>query len=248
VPVLPESITWPVEDIAPRLHVGQAHLWAWPLCVPESALEANLSLLSSNEVERANRFKFPEHREAYIVAHARMRQILAGYLNCASESVVFETGTHGKPRLVSPKTNLHFNLTHSHGLGGLAVTSNIEVGLDFEHIRPMEREVAEAHFSADEIHHLDQLSGMEWINAFYRCWTRKEALLKAEGMGLNVPLHSFDVSLLPDQPATLLKTRPGAGFTHSWSLHHLDPCPGYAGALATSEPVQLRCFRSTSNF
>ena len=106
---------------------------------------------------------------------------------------------------------------------------------------PIEPEVAETHFSAAELSQLSGLQGDAWLTGFYRCWTRKEAILKAEGVGLNLALDSFDVGLLPNQPAELLGTR--QPFSYPWKLHDVSPSSGTIGALATahSQP-RLSCF------
>jgi 4'-phosphopantetheinyl transferase len=108
-------------------------------------------------------------------------------------------------------------------------------------VRPIEPEVADSHFSASERSQLNQLQGDAWLLGFYRCWTRKEAILKAEGVGLSRPLDSFDVSLLPDEAAKLLGTR--SQFSYSWRLHDLSPSAGTIGAVATVQlQTKVTCF------
>ena len=113
---------------------------------------------------------------------------------------------------------------------------DLEVGVDAEDIRPIEAGVAERFFSPAELSSMATLEGpgtsAAWLDAFYRCWTRKEAILKAEGMGLRIPLDSFDVSVLAGEPATLLAARPKSRLTANWHLHHLSLADGTIGALA----------------
>ena len=102
--------------------------------------------------------------------------------------------------------------------------------------------MADTHFSSSELSDLSALPGDAWLRGFYRCWTRKEAILKAEGVGLHRALDSFDVGLLPDEPAELLGTR--KLFSHPWKLHDVSPAPGTIGALATAHRrSQARLFQ-----
>src|SRR6202012_3586769 len=148
----------------------------------------------------------------------------------------FYTNAFGKPELRQngPPFSLRFSLSHSPSIAVLAVTNGEPVGVDVEDVKPIEAEVADSHFSASERSQLNQLRGDAWLRGFYRCWTRKEAILKAEGVGLSRPLDSFDVSLLPDETAQLVGTR--RRFSYPWRLHELLPSAGTIGAVAT---VQL---------
>jgi 4'-phosphopantetheinyl transferase len=109
------------------------------------------------------------------------------------------------------------------------------VGVDVEDVRPIERAVANRFFSPSEIAGMADLDGEDWLDAFYRCWTRKEAILKAEGLGLRIPLNAFDVSVRAGEPAALLVARPKAKLTAAWHLHHLAPADGSMGALAVAD-------------
>jgi 4'-phosphopantetheinyl transferase len=112
-----------------------------------------------------------------------------------------------------------------------------------EDIRPIEREVATRFFSPTEIASMAPLDGEAWFDAFYRCWTRKEAILKVEGMGLRIPLNSFDVSVLAEEPAALLAARPQSRLSAHWHLHHLAPAEGSMAALAlASSAVEIKTF------
>jgi 4'-phosphopantetheinyl transferase len=140
------------------------------------------------------------------------------------------------------ETTLKFSLSHSKSIAVLAVDHSQPVGVDVEDVRPIEAEVANGHFSATELTDLRGLQGEDWLAGFYRCWTRKEAILKAEGVGLSRALDSFDVSLLPDKKAELISTR--QRFSHPWRLHDVSPSSGSIGALATAQPhPRLAYFR-----
>jgi 4'-phosphopantetheinyl transferase len=197
-------------------------------------------MLDRQELERMHRFHFPSLRESYAVNHGNLRRILGAYLKCSPQAIGFHANRFGKPELVDEAT-LNFSLSHSKSVAVLAVAHGQPIGVDVEDVRPIESDVAEAHFSATELADLRQLRGDAWLRGFYRCWTSKEAILKAEGVGLNRALASFDVALLPNQPPALRGTR--ERFSYPWKLHDLSPSPGAIGALATAQPrVKLACF------
>jgi 4'-phosphopantetheinyl transferase len=203
-------------------------------------LSAPLELLADQERERMRRFHFSADRARYALTHTNLRRILGAYLNRAAVEIRFRANRFGKPELAG-EASLTFSLSHCRSTGVLAVTHGQPVGVDVEDLKPVEPEVADTHFSEMELSELNGLHGDAWLGGFYRCWTRKEAILKAEGVGLHRALHSFDVGLLQDEPAELLATR--ECFSHPWKLHHLSPALGTIGALATaqSEP-RLACF------
>jgi 4'-phosphopantetheinyl transferase len=187
------------------------------------------------------RFHFAADRERYAIAHGNLRRILGAYLNLAPERLCFRNNQFGKPELAG-ETLLKFNLSHSKTVAVLAVDHSQPVGVDVEDVRPMEAEVAERHFSAAELADLRELQGETWLAGFYRCWTRKEAILKAEGVGLSRGLDTFDVSLLADKKAELISTQ--QRFSYPWRLHDASPSVGTIGALATAQPhPRLAYFR-----
>lgn len=191
------------------------------------------------------RFRFAADGRRYLTCHANMRKLLASYAECLPQELTFVFNEFGKPRLEKQKGEpLYFNLSHSGDIGLLAVSRMGDLGADIENVRPIEPDVAEEHFSEIELAQLKTMSGDAWLEGFYRCWTRKEAILKAEGCGLNLPLDAFDVSILPDEPALLRAVRPEITLSRHWKLTHLEPEPGAIGAIAAdaSYPV-LRCFR-----
>jgi len=186
------------------------------------------------------RFHFAADRARYAVAHANLRRILGAYLNRAAEKIRFRVNHFGKPELAG-EASLNFNLSHCRSTAVLAVAHGQPVGVDVEDVKPVEPEVADTHFSAMELSELNRLHGDAWLSSFYRCWTRKEAILKAEGVGVSRALDSFDVELSPEKPPQLLGTR--ERFSHPWTLHDLSPSLGTIGALATARAqVNLACF------
>jgi 4'-phosphopantetheinyl transferase len=221
---------WPAAAIPTTISADEVHLWTWPLDPDD--LSADVEILDPAELQRMYRFHFAADSERYAVAHANLRRILGGYLNQPAKKISFQANRFGKPELAGEASSLHFSLSHSQSIAVLAVAHGLPVGVDVEEVRPIEPEVAATHFSASELSDLSGLQGDAWLGGFYRCWTRKEAILKAEGVGLHRALDSFDVALLPDAPAELLRTR--VRFLYPWKLYDVSPAPGTIGALATA--------------
>jgi 4'-phosphopantetheinyl transferase len=238
------ALSWPPSRAPQKIADEQIHVWGWPLDSPLEA--AQVALLDKEELDRFHRFRFEPDRVRFAIAHATMRRILGAYLNKAPNRVLIRTTRFGKPELAGEEQGrpLHFNLSHSRSVALLALSKDTEVGVDVEDVKPIERGVAQSYFSAAELSALASLDGDAWLHGFYLCWTRKEAILKGEGIGLNLALDSFDVSLLPGAPAEILAARPCAGFRHNWKLHDLSVAPGSAAALAAGSPrAQLFCYR-----
>jgi len=186
------------------------------------------SLLSPDERARAARLVFAEHRHHFTVCRGTLREILGRSTGVEPRALAFVQNEYGKPAL--PEGRLRFNVSHSAGLALIAVSAHRELGVDIERMnrRVAEERIAERFFSPNEAAKLRALPVEEQTHAFFRCWTRKEAYIKARGMGLALPLHSFDVTLGPDEPAAIL--RGGEG----WEIESLDPAEGFAGALVAS--------------
>jgi len=221
---------------APNIPAGVARIWHWPLDV--SALEvADLKkVLSPDEMERAERYRFDQHRNEFILTRALLRIVLASYTAQSPESLSFDYSAQGKPALKNGRPDLRFNVSHTEGLAVLALVREREIGVDAEKIRPQPdaQKLAKRFFSAREQLFLGKLSGDELQRAFFRCWTRKEAYIKAKGEGLSIPLHAFDVSLEEDQPAALVGTRPDPTEAGRWTLYDLSVGQGYAAALTVA--------------
>jgi 4'-phosphopantetheinyl transferase len=196
--------------------------------------------LSADEAARADRFLRREDRDRFIRSHQALRYILAGYLDRSPEAVRFRIGPPGKPELDVPDQDaLHFNLSHSGRHALIGVADGISIGVDVEAIRPFgdPMAVARAHFHPGEIADLARLSGAAREAAFFACWTRKEAVVKALGTGLSFPLDRFRVALPPADPAVLRWE--GAGDpTPEWTIHHLDPGVDAVGAAAIAQACE----------
>ncbi len=244
----PRSLLWPEKGLPVELGREEVHVWAWTFGGPGEPSAADLKILDEQERNRTVRFYFAPDQVRYSVCHANMRRILGSYLRRPPDSLVYREAEGGKPELVltAAEPPLRFNLSHSKSIALLAVGLEAEVGVDVEDIRPIERDVATRFFSSTEIASMAPLDGEAWLDAFYRCWTRKEAILKVEGMGLRIPLDSFDVSVLADEPAALLAARPESKLSAHWHLHNLAPAEGSMAALAiASSAAEIKTFSFT---
>lgn len=235
---------WPAGPARPTLGQGQVHVWCASLQQPAPQLAALRALLAADELERAQRFQFEHLRHHFIAGRGQLRLILSRYGAGAPDKLAFSYGPYGKPALAGQPA-LHFNLAHSGNLALLAIARQ-ELGVDVEAIRPLDdREaIARHYFSAVEIEQLAAVPVPQRDQAFFACWTRKEAFLKATGDGLSRQLDSFSVTLRPDEPARFLHiTGEKAG---AWQLVALEPANGYIGALAVRQgDWQIDCFANT---
>jgi 4'-phosphopantetheinyl transferase len=210
-------------------------VWQIDLAEPTSGIQHCRRLLSRDEVERADRFYFEKHRRRFTVARAAMRQTLAGYTNNAPQELVFSYGANGKPELSAPaeKSGVRFNLAHSSELALLAVTKGQSVGADLElvNLEFASQEIAERFFAAGEVNTLRTLSHSERGEAFFSCWTRKEAYIKALGEGLSIPLDSFEVAFGPGVVPALLRVDDHPREVSRWSMYDIQTEERYQAAL-----------------
>ena len=200
------------------------------------ALEDCAAQLSVDERERAARFHFERDRRRYVVTRGRLRQLLARELGVRPAEVLFDYGVHGKPSLggrfvASP---VSFNVSHSQDLALIGITAGIDVGVDIEALRALadEEQLARRHFSTAEFAEYQVVDTAARQRAFFCCWTRKEALVKALGQGLSYPLDAFDVSVDPASEPRLRRMNDLAGENSGWCVGGFDPAPGYAAAVA----------------
>ena len=238
-----ENSTWTVPPPSPSLESGTVHVWRIALDQPDESLKRFRRTLEPDELNRAGRFHFEKHRRHFIVARGFLRSVVARYLETQPEALRFSYGAYGKPELTSEHV-LRFNLSHSHEVALLAVTLDAELGVDVEHIRAdfASEDVARRFFSRAEVEVFNALPKEEQVAAFFRCWTRKEAYIKAIGKGLSQALDAFDVTLAPDVQPALLRAEDDD--VSRWWLSNVDVGEGYAGALAVERPVaQVRFFR-----
>lgn len=228
-----------------ELQSGHVHIWRARLDQPAAVVGTLNRTLSDDERARAVRFRSDRHRERFIVCRAAQRQVLARYTGVRPEVVGFQYSTHGKPSLDMSEHGRHvrFNTSNSGDLAVFAVAAEREVGVDVEVDRSVRDALALARrfFSSAEFEALRALPAESRQQAFLTCWTRKEAFVKAVGLGVTMPLSSFDVGVGPEV-AALLSTRPDPGEAQRWSMHSLDAGPGYYGALVVEGTVEATRF------
>lgn len=228
------------------LGLNAVHVWDFPV-TGDTSLDPFSTLLSADEQARAARFRFEKDARRFTVTRASVRAILARYLAGSARDLQFEYTKLGKPSLTSAALNIDFSVSHSGELAMLAIALERNVGVDLEFTRrDVEIEkLSERFFSVRERESIRALSGARRVAAFFRCWTCKEAFLKAQGVGLSRSLDSFDVEVDSSRPARLLATRPDSSEAAAWSLHGIQTDAEYAAAIAVQGQIStvkiLRC-------
>jgi 4'-phosphopantetheinyl transferase len=221
----------------PNLMPGEVHVWKVSLHAPPDFLPNFFETLSAEEQERAKRFVFERDERRYIVAHAALRYLLSKYMSRNPKEIQIAAEGLGKPYIheVNMRTQLHFNLSHSGEFAAMAFCADGELGIDIEQRRPEAAsvEIAERNFSASELRELKKLSGEDFVAGFFRCWTRKEAYVKAKGIGLGADLRSFAVTLDSDEVAELT-----AIDAEKWNVFPFKVTPENWGAVVC--PKSLR--------
>ena len=229
-----------------ELGVNEIHVWRASLDADESHLHGLEQTLSEDERDRADRFYFRKDRESFIAGRGLLRTILARYLGTDASGLQFCCGAHGKPALAAEHSTqrLCFNVSYSCGLALLAFARGRNLGVDVEHVRPhlADENIVEQFFSPREIVALRALPGHIQPEAFFCCWTRKEAYLKAIGKGLALRLNLFDVPVHSVRHASLVGSIESYDRASRWSIWHLAPAPNYVGALAFEESnCEIKC-------
>lgn len=230
---------------AQALTEDEVHVWLLPLDMSAGRRRSVERLLAEEQHRRAAAFAFPHLRERYIAAHGQMRHILGAYASVPAVSLPIRTTPEGKPYL-EPQGSPSFNLSHSDGLGLLGIARIGPLGADIERVRPSSdlMSIARTTFSPDEAAALEQLPAAELTSAFFACWTRKEAVAKADGRGLGVPLASYTVSVRPDAAPTVALDPAAFGSDLSLRLFDIPAPSGYRAAVAVSQAIRsVRLFR-----
>lgn len=232
----------------PVLGYDEVHVWRARLNLNRSLLCQLREILSPDERQRADRYHFQRDREHFVAARGVLRDVLSRYTGAPPESLRFSYSEFGKPSLICDESGEapFFNISHSDDVAIYAVTSAREVGVDIEKVREdfAGLDIAERFFSINEVAALRALPHAERAGAFFDCWTRKEAYIKARGEGLSCPLHLFTVSLAPGRPAALLHTDDDPQDAARWSMVDLYPEEGFRAALAVKgETPTIRCWR-----
>jgi len=223
-----------MNDIPIGARQTEVHVWAVWLNASAEVNRAYRRMLSPDEIVRADRFVFEHLTRSYELSQGALRLLLAHSLKCAPQDIQFRFGARGKPML-QDGSQICFNMAHSSGLALYAYTVSCEIGIDVEELRDISdiEQVASHYFSKAEAAELLSISReLPRRDAFFRCWTRKEAYIKAIGEGLYLPLDQFQVTLLPDAPAKFVHIGNDCSAASEWTLQHLDPAPNYVGALA----------------
>jgi 4'-phosphopantetheinyl transferase len=233
------------------LHPDEVHVWLADLNhsgFPAAEID---HVLSQEERERAARFYLQRDRNHFTAGRAMLRSILGGYLNADPCHLQFSRGPHGKPALATEggADAVCFNIAHSHDVALCAVARGRDIGVDVERVRADVNVdlIAERFFSQREIAILRSLPPERKLTAFFTCWVRKEAYVKARGDGLAMNLDSFSVSFAPGEPAALLDVQGHPEEALAWSLTELDFDPSFAAALAVrAGECRVRCWQFTA--
>lgn len=228
--------SWGLPSKTLALPHDEVHVWLADLNQSGFSAQDVDRVLSQEERERAARFYLQADRNRFTAGRGMLRLILGSYLNTDPGHLQFSRGPHGKPALVTERgaDALCFNIAHSHDVALCAVARGRDIGVDVERVRAdVDVDlIAERLFSQQEIAALRSLPPERKLTAFFTCWVRKEAYLKARGDGLAMDLDSFSVSFSPGEPAALLDVRGCPEEALAWSLRELDFAPSYAAALA----------------
>lgn len=228
----------------PALDPADVHLWLVDLDRPTTLA----ATLSADEQARAARFYFERDRRRYVTGRASLRLILGRYLGVEPAQLAFDYTPYGRPHLAASfaPAGLRFNASHTQSVYLLAVTRRREIGADVEAIRPLPDalEIAGRFFAAGEQAVLRRVPAAHLETAFFHCWTRKEAYIKALGSGLSQPLDEFELSFLPGDPPRLLWVKDKPAEAGRWQLHSFTPQPGYlAAVIAEGHDWQPTTFR-----
>ena len=239
--------TWTLGPERPRLAPGEVHVWRASLAAGRDELQRLHRILSDDERGRAARFRFEMHRDRFVAGRGIQRLLLARYLGVDPAAIRYRLAAHGKPSLDGPgaESGIRFNVSNAEDGLLVALTPGREVGVDLEPLhRVVDRDaVARRFFSAPENRVYDGIAEHERDAAFFTCWTRKEAYIKAVGDGLSMPLDCFDVTLRPGEPARLLATRGDTAQAERWTMRELDAGPGWLAALVVEGAgCELRLF------
>jgi len=250
----------PSDYFHPPLTTEVIHVWQVSLRQPITLINTCWQVLNDEEQNRANRLVHVEHRDNFIVAHATLRYLIARYIACQPHEVVLQQTHHGKLKLAPESIPLRFNLSHAHDLAMYAFTLNREVGIDVEYMRADTDiiDIAQRFFTAEESTALLALPPTAQLQAFFNCWTRKEAFIKAIGHGLSYGLDQFTVDLTEANNITKLHLTINNNYdnvrsesstslsnatllpTDDWSLFNLIAAPQYRAALVVAGKIETK--------
>ncbi|WP_299767290.1 4'-phosphopantetheinyl transferase superfamily protein [uncultured Dokdonia sp.] len=216
----------------------QLHLWSVCKNMHEDRISTYWDILNATERERALKFRFQKDRSCFIIARGVLRMLLGNYLGIAPAHIEFQFGPNGKPYVIH-SNDIKFNISHSGDTIILGFIKKHRIGVDVEYTkREVDvKKIAEHFFSEEEVRSLFALDQDYHTQAFYNCWTRKEAFIKAVGSGLAFPLDQFVVSLESTKEATLIDTKWDKEEKEKWMLHAIEPRKDYIGAVSVKGNV-----------
>ncbi len=222
----------------------QIHIWLLPVQKSEQLLQ----FLTKEEIQRANKFRVQNARDQFIVARAALRILLQRYFHLEGKSFHFKLNQYGKPYV--DQSNIFFNVSHSYEWVLIGLSQAIDLGVDIEKIRLDLNlsQLAKRFFSEKEVAFLNQLPKAQKAIGFFNAWTRKEAYIKARGMGLAIPLSGFSVELRPGYEAKLIETSHDPGALKKWSLKDLPAPEGYRAAVVAQATDFTLSLWSGKNF
>jgi 4'-phosphopantetheinyl transferase len=245
--VTPRDPFWAPPPAALVLAGDEVHVWRVDVRSAYARRNDLWRVLAKDERQKATDLLFADDRKRFVVSRGVLRVLLGRYLRAQPDSLVFGYNPHGKPFLVGA-SGVRFSTSHSHDLVLLAFVRDRDIGVDVEHLREDLGldEIASRHFSTREVATLRSLPNSSRKEAFFACWTRKEAFAKAKGRGLTLPFNRFEVTLTPGEPAMLLNVEEDIRESFRWAMQELIPGPGYAAALVVEEhSVRSSCWQYT---
>jgi len=227
----------PEDGEGAKLGQDEIHVWKLPLRRTDEQFIDFENSLCQDERQRADAFLFPHLRQRFVARRGLQRLILGQYCGVRAKDIKFVYDDHGKPQ-VSPDhnlINLHFSISHSEDLALLACSRHKPVGIDIENIRAVEDrdDIVSRFFSDIEKQAWQSIKPAERTQAFFKAWTRKEAFVKALGVGLGLDLNQFSVSF-EDQDTRLLSWSEESEKKENWMLYLVNPDQNFSAALASS--------------
>lgn len=222
-----------------HLKPNMAHIWTINVAVKDDTYNKYYTLLSDDEKERVDRFKFYKDKRCFVISRGVLRLLSGTYLKIEAIDIEFDYEAYGKPKF-KQKTNLNFNLSHSVDIAIIGFVYDHSIGVDIEKIKNDfdTMAIATNFFSKKEIEALQEIPKPQQYLAFYRCWTRKEAFIKAKGSGLSFPLDTFSVTLDADLDAELIETQWNLSEKNQWQLTSFIPDTNYIAALIVANQTE----------
>ena len=223
-----------------HLQSGHIHVWRLRLNASPDTEREFRKILSSDELKRADRFIRKEHGLQFLTGRATLRHLLATYIGVSPEEIDFEYNKFGKPSLKISEHNITFNVSNTKTLAVIAITRENPVGIDIEqHRERLELEkIARRYFSESEVDALFSLKPEDRAQAFYRCWSSKEAFMKVCGLGLSIGLNRFDVEVQLDKPPSVLRVPKDMGNPDQWQMRSLPMQDEVAGIVALEGKIE----------